>query len=631
MNKNTTIGIVLIGLIFIVFSIYNTRQAREQAEYKRVQDSIANVRAWEYAQEIAAKRADSIARLSMDSTGAFRQEPASQPQYANTYSNEYLEQSHNAAEEFFILQNDKIRVDFTTRGAQPYSVLVKNYFTSDSTDLFLMKEKASNFGVQLFTSQMINTKDFTFQATSHNDTSLVMRLFFSDDAYLEYDYTLLQGSYMVDFDFRLVGMDRIIPRNATNLDFIWNMDVPRLEKGYDNEKNYSTIDFKYPGEKSSENLGLRKSEGEKDITTKFQWFAFQQQFFSAIFLAENNFSSGKLAYKFYDETNPDKKLMACSADAQVQFDRGNNVTIPFKFYFGPNHFKTLKSYDYSFEKIVPLGGWGVGWINRIIIIPVFDLLSRFIKSYGLIILLMTILLKLVISPLTIKSYMSSAKMNVLKPEVDKINAKYPKQEDAMKKQQEVMALYKKAGVNMMGGCLPMLLQFPVLWAMFRFFPASFELRQQGFLWASDLSTYDSIWDMPFRIPLFGDHLSLFAILVGISMFVYSKMTSKQMEGNPQMAGMKLMTLYFMPVMMLFICNNLSSALSYYYLLSNLFMMAQTWVIRKYFVDEEKILAKIRMKSSKNEAKPKSKFQQRLEAMQKAQQEAMRQQQQGKRK
>ena len=304
--------------------------------------------------------------------------------------------------------------------------------------------------------------------------------------------------------------------------------------------------------------------------------------------------------------------------------KAGDKVIPFDFYFGPNHYHTLKSYDQKYEKIIPLGGWLVGWISRFIIIPCFDLLGRFISNYGLIILIMTILLKIVISPLTIKSYMSSAKMSALKPEMDKINEKYPKQEDAMKKQQATMELYQRAGVKPLGGCLPMLLQFPILWAMFRFFPASIELRQKSFLWADDLSAYDSIWDFGVNIPLFGDHLSLFALLMAVSMFLYSKMTSSQMSNDPQMASMKFMSVWLMPIMMLFICNNLSSGLSYYYFISNLLTMLQTFIIKKWVVKPEKILAQVQ--ASKGKPLPKSKWQQRLEEAQKMQQAQLKAQQ-----
>ena len=625
MNKNTIIGITLIGLLLIGFSVYNSKIAREQQEIQRVRDSVAAANALEYAERAAAQAPDSLSEAVASTDGGKVQG------YASTYANPYLEQAYNAGEEFFFLENDKLKIKYTTKGGQASTVLVKDYYTSDSSALYLMKEDYSTFGLQLYTDQYINTGDFTYETVVSNDSTLVMRLYFSDTAYIEHCYSLPAGSYLVDFDVHMVNMDRHIPRNASQFEIAWNMDVPRLEKGYKNEQNYSTVDYKYPGDvKKVENLGLmrgsRSGGQHEDVTTRIEWCAFQQQYFSAILRADDNFESGNLSLKFYPETDPERRLMACSASTLVQYDAGADVTVPFEFYFGPNLFRTLKSYDYGFEKIVPLGGWLVRWINRGIIIPVFDLFGRFISNYGIIILLLTVLIKLIISPLTLKSYMSSAKINILRPELDKINAKYPRQEDALKKQQETMDLYRKAGVNMFGGCLPMLLQFPVLFAMFRFFPASFELRQKGFLWAHDLSTYDSILDLGFNIPLYGDHVSLFAILCAVSMYFSARMTQgNTSDNNPQMKSMRNMTLYFMPIFMLFICNNLSSGLTYYYLLSNLIMMLQTWVIRRFFVDEKKIMARVQAASAKG-AKPKSKFQQRLEAIQKAQQEAIREQQ-----
>ena len=604
MNKNTIIGITLIGLLLIGFSVYNSRIAREQQEIQRVRDSVAAANAFEYAEQMARKMAeDSLAAGQGSATG--------KQDYSSTYANPFLEQAYNAGEDFYYLENNRLKIKYSTKGGQAASVLIKDYYTSDSTDLYLMKDDYSNFGLQLYTDQYINTGGFTYETVVANDSTLVMRLYFSDTAFIEHRYFLPADSYMVDFDVHMVNMDRHIPRNASQFEIAWNMDVPRLERGYKNEQNYSTVDFKYPGQvKKIENLGIMRGGGRsggnhREVTTRIEWFAFQQQYFSAILRAEDNFESGNLSMKFYPETDPDRRLMACSASTLVQYDPGADVTVPFEFYYGPNHFRTLKSYDCDFEKIVPLGGWLVRWINRGIIIPVFDLFGRFISNYGIIILLLTLLIKLVISPLTLKSYMSSAKMNVLRPELDKINAKYPRQEDALKKQQETMDLYRKAGVSMFGGCLPMLLQFPVLFAMFRFFPASFELRQKGFLWADDLSTYDSILDFGFNIPLYGDHVSLFAILCALSMYFSARMTQGSSADN---------------------CNNLSSGLTYYYLLSNLIMMLQTWIIRRFFVDEEKIMAKVRAASVKGAAKPKSKFQQRLEAIQKAQQEAIREQQ-----
>ena len=618
MNKNTVIGFVLIGLILFGFSWYNTKQFNEQERARFVADSIAQAEALKNAPKVDSvimALNDSVARAQM-----------AQAYAAPVYKDSLLEQASKAQEEFFTLENNKIKVTFTSKGAQASQVLVKDYYTHDSLDLYLMRKGASQFAIDFYTDQQISTADFNFTKVAQSDSSLTFRLPFGENAYIEHEYVLNPDEYMVDFNLRMVGMDRYISRKS-GVAVDWNLDIPRLERGYENEKNYSTIAYKFPGDEKVEDLGLRKADSKEDISTKVEWFAFQQQFFSAIMLAKNDFESGKLSYKFYDVSDEDMRLMDCKAEMNLEYSAAPVVEYPFSFYYGPNHYKTLKSYDYGFEKIVPLGGWLIGWINRVLIINFFDYLSRFISNFGIIILLMTIAIKLLISPLTLKSYVSSAKMRVLKPEIDKINEKYPKQEDAMKKQQEIMALYKKTGVSMFGGCLPMLLQFPILFAMFRFFPASFELRQQGFLWADDLSTYDAIFELPFHIPLYGDHVSLFAILMAVSMYFYSKMNMDQMPSGNEMAGMRTMQLYFMPIFLLVLCNNFSSGLSYYYMLSNLFTIAQTWVIRKYFVDEKKLYAQLQAKAANAKAPKKSKFQQRLDEMYKQQQELQRQQQQ----
>ena len=403
----------------------------------------------------------------------------------------------------------------------------------------------------------------------------------------------------------------------SNVDIDWAVIIPRLEKGYKNEKQYSKLDYYFEGDKKPEDIAKGK-DAAKRVDTKFEWFAFQQQFFSAIMTAKNDFASADFDVKYFAEDDPSHNLMACSAKLRSEIQAGSpSVVLPFDFYLGPNDYRTLKSYDKKYEKIIPLGGWLVNWFSRLIIIPCFDFLGRFISNYGLVILLMTLLIKLLLSPLTIKSYKSTAKMQVIKPEVDKLNEKYPNEKDAMKKQQAMMELYRKAGISPMGGCLPMLLQMPILFAMFRFFPASIELRQQKFLWADDLSSYDSIIDFGFNVPLLGDHLSLFALLMAATMFIYSKMTSGQMSNDPNMAGMKFMSVWLMPIMMFFICNNLSAALSYYYLLSNIITMGMTWYIRKYVVTEDKVRADMMLAAK--QPKKKSKWQQRLEEAQKMQQ------------
>ena len=619
MNKNSVIGFILIFVILFGFSWYQSRQYQKQVEYQAQLDSIARAeKAYADSLWLAEHPEDTVAQ-SGPAQGL--RGMSSRP---NIFKDSLLDAAYADSASFVTLANDKVEIVFTTRGAQPYSVKIKDYKAYDSTDLYLIRPGMSQYGVGIYAGENINTKDFVFQVSEATDSTLVMRLPFAKGGYIEQKFTVEEGSYMVRNYMSFVDMGNVIPRNVSMFDIDWNVVIPRLEKGYRNEMQYSKLDYCYPGEKKPEQLGRGGRSDEERVDSKVSWFAFQQQFFSAIVRADDDFASAAFGIKFFEENDPDKNLMACYADLRSEFDlKSGNATIPLDFYFGPNHYRTLKSYDQHYERIIPLGGSVIGLVSRWVIIPVFNFLGKFISNFGVIILILTLLIKLVVSPLTMKSYISSAKMSALKPEMDKLNEKYPKQEDALKKQQAMMDLYKRAGVSPMGGCLPMLLQIPVLYAMFRFFPASIELRQQPFLWADDLSAYDSIWDLPFNIPLYGDHVSLFALLMALSMFLYSKMTSSQMSNDPSMAGMKFMSVWLMPIMMLFICNNLSSGLSYYYLLSNLITMAQTWFVKKYVVKPDKILAQL--KANEGKPLPKSKWQQRLEEAQKMQQQMAKEQ------
>ena len=613
MDKNSVIGFILIALILFGFTFFESSQARKRAEAQRQLDSIA----------LAQMPVDTLQEEVIEGVD----NPAVMPmQEAAIYSDSLLQAAHSKEEgEVVVLENDLLRLELNAKGAQPYSAQLKKYSTYGGDDLFLFKQGDAEYSVSIYAGQYIRTSDFYFDVAERTDTCVVFRLGFANGGYIEQRYSLAPDSYMVHNLLSFVGMDSIIPRNVGSYDIDFAVTVPRMEKGYKNESQYSKLDYYFTGEKKPAEIGRGRS-GSKNIGARLSWFAFQQQFFSTVICAPQEFANGDFAINFYPENDPSHNLMACSARMRSDFRLSPEVSVPYDFYFGPNHFGTLKSYGRKYEKIIPLGGWLVGWFTRYAIIPMFNFFSKYIANFGLIILLMTLVIKFVVFPLTYKSFSSSAKMQVLKPEIEKINAKYPKQEDAMKKQQATMDLYKRAGVNAMGGCLPTLLTFPILWAMFRFFPASIELRQQPFLWCDDLSAYDSIVDFGTRIPLLGDHLSLFALLMAVVMWVYSKMTmSNQAASNdPTASSMKFMTLWMMPIMMFFICNNLSAALSYYYLLSQLIAILQTWFIKKFMVHPEEILAKL--KESEGKPLPKSKWQQRLEEAQKMQEQQMRQQQ-----
>ena len=615
MDKNSIIGFVLIAAIFIGFTFFQTKQARKRAELQAQLDSVALV------ESLARQAAEADRTVSLPDSAA-----APQAAPVSIYKDSLLESASHAQEQIVTLENSKIKVQFTTRGAQPYAVQVKDYKNYDSTDLYLFRPGGAEYSLNLYAGEAIRTRDFNFQVAERTDSTLVMRLPFAGGGYIEQKYSLRADSYQVDNLLSFVEMGNVIPRNVTMFDLDFNVTMPRMEKGYKNEAQYSKLDYYFSGDKKPSEIGRGKN-GNRRIDSKLSWFAFQQQFFSAIMRAPGEFASGELSVSFFPQEDPDRNLMHCSAQMRADLPQGGNGSIPFEFYFGPNHFKTLKAIGNKYEKIIPLGGWLVGWFTRYAIIPMFDFFHRFISSFGLIILLMTVVIKIVVFPLTYKSYASSAKMSALKPELDKLNEKFPhtdNQQEMMKKQQATMELYKRAGVSPMGGCLPTLLTFPILWAMFRFFPASIELRQQPFLWCQDLSAYDAIVDFGHRVPLIGDHVSLFALLMAVTMWLYSKMTmSSQPGGNdPNAASMRFMSVWLMPIMMFFICNSLSAALSYYYLLSQLIAIVQTWAIRR-SIDKDAILAKVR--ASMGKPLPKSKWQQRLEEAQKLQEQQARQQ------
>ena len=617
MDKNTITGFVLIGLILFGFTWYQSRQYDKQIAYQAQLDSIAAV------ERAAGMAAESIAD-SLQASAAEEGAAAPVQGKAAIYKDSLLNLASGGEERIVTISNDKIEVAFTTKGAQPYSAKVKEYRNYDSTDLYIFRPGASEMGIGIYAGETINTKDFYFDVIEATDSSAAFSLQFAGGGSIIQRYALSEGCYMMTNTLTFKDMDNVIPKNATFCDFDWALTIPRMEKGYKNEMQYSKVDYYFDGEKKPEEIG-RGRNASKRIENSLEWFAFQQQFFSAIVRPDSRFSSGQVSVEFHPEDDPQRNLMDCGAKMRSGFQISDNVVMVKDFYLGPNHYQTLKSYGRKYEKIIPLGGWLVGWFTKFVIIPLFNFLHRFISNFGIIILLMTLFIKIVVLPFSYKSYSSSAKMQAIKPEIDKLNEKYPKEEDALKKQQAMMDIYKRAGINPMGGCLPMLLQFPILWAMFRFFPASIELRQQSFLWADDLSAYDSIIDFGMRIPLIGDHISLFALLMALSMFFYSKISMQgQMSGNdPNTASMRFMSVYMMPIMMFFICNSLSSGLSYYYLLSNLITMLETFIIKKFFVRPEDVLA--RLKASEGKPQPKSKWQKRLEEAQKMQQQMLKEQ------
>ena len=612
MDKKSIIGFILMAAVLFGFTFYQNSQARKQYALNQQQDSIARA-------EAAAAQAELQADLQAEEPQPQSAAPAPRPQQARIYKDAGLDAARKGEEQILTLSNDLFEVNFTTKGAQIASVRLFDFTNYGGSDLYIFKEGQNKFELNAYVGEQIKSTDFFFEVAEKTDTSLVMRLPFENGGFIEQSYSIKTGSYTVDNMLSFVGVQ--IPRNVGSVDIDFSTMIPRMEKGYKNESQYSKVNYYFNGDKKPEEMGRGRNQSKK-INSKLEWFAFQQQFFSMIVRAPKEFSSGDISVTYQGEADPEHNLMACQAAMRVDILPGQDIAIPLEYYFGPNHFNTLKALDHKYEKIIPLGGWLVGWFTRYFIIPMFDWLHKYMANFGLIILIMTLVIKLVTLPLTYKSFASSAKMAALKPYIEEINKKYAGEADQMKKQQATMDLYKRAGVNTLGGCLPTLLTFPVLWAMFRFFPASIELRQQSFLWAEDLSAYDSIVDFGTRIPLIGDHLSLFALLMAVVMWGYSKLTmSQQSAGNdPSAKSMQFMSVWMMPIMMFFICNSLSSGLSYYYLLSQLIAIIETFVIRKWVVNPDAVRAKV--EASKGKPLPKSKWQQRLEEAQKLQEQQM---------
>ena len=647
MDKKSIIGIAVVAVLFLGFAYFNSQQQKEyleqKAAYEAYVDSVAA------AARAAAPVADSLASGNgvQAEVAAAEAAAAVRERQVETLG-ESLTAAREAEAEEFIVENDVMAVLFSTRGGQIKGVTLKDYTQygprgKRDRKIEMMDPATARFGLSFYLKNglknvPVNTLDYVFTAQPvvgevDGAKSVVMRLPVAEGAYLEYRYLIYdteapERDYLVDFDVRLVNMAPEMA-NQTQIQIDWANTTFQNEKGFQNENMYTTLSYRFPDETSIEELGMSEGAKSKNISTQVNWVAFKQQFFSSVFIAPDNVSYANLAF---DTAAPESSLLKTfTAQMGVPYTP-QTEGYDFAFYFGPNKYSILKKIgepggaDIYLERLVPLG-WGIfGWVNRWCVIPVFDFLRNYIGSFGIIILILVILVKLVISPLTYKSYVSMAKMRLIKPQVDELNKKYPKKEDAMKKQQATMELYKKAGINPMGGCIPMLIQLPILIAMFRFFPASIELREQPFLWADDLSSYDSIVNLPFSIPFYGDHVSLFALLMAVSLFGYSYFNYQQTASSqPQMAGMKFMMVYMMPIMMLLWFNSYSSGLCYYYLLSNLFTIGQTLVIRR-IVDDEKIHAVMQANAARKSKGKKSKFQQRYEELmrqQEAQQRAKR--------
>lgn len=603
MDKNTLVGFALIGAVIVGFGIYNRPNQEERARAQHYQDSIQQVI---QKQEEIKKAQEEIAEktIQIDSTSAFFQ-------------------ATQGEEQFLTLENDLLKLVFSNKGGRICKATLKDYKDQKQEPLILFDESDAslNFSFEGKNENIISDQMY-FEATNVTDSTVSMRLKASNGGFLAFNYRLLPNSYMVDMTVEAEGMQNFFSPSLKSMSIDWKQRARQMEKGYTFEQRYTSLTYK-PADDSFDYLSETNNE-RKSIPEALNWVAFKNQYFSCVFMAEKNFENATL------ESNMEQKgsgyMKNYNAEMKTFFDPTGKQPSHLQFYYGPNHFKTLlasnglsfQDKDQELEDLVYLGWPIIRLINRWFTINLFDWLSSWGLSMGLVILLMTIIVKVLVLPTTWKSFISSAKMRALKPYVDKINAKYPKQEDALKKQQETMALYREYNVSPMGGCLPMLIQTPVFMALFFFVPNAIELRQQSFLWADDLSSYDDLISWSTNIPLLGNHLSVFCLLFSLTTVLNQIIMMKQqdMGNNPQMAAMKWM-MYIMPVMFFFIFNEYASGLSYYYFISGLIGIITMWVMRK-MTDEKKLLAQLEANKKAPSARKQSGLMAKLEALQKEQ-------------
>jgi len=634
MNKDSIIGFILIALILVGYSIWMTPSKEEMLEKQRRNDSIRELRVRQQVQLDSLRLIEELRRqnepvseqalvvgdslnenddmqLRLDRFGAF----------ANASKGE---------EQLYTVENEVMKLTLTSKGGFVQQVELKDFKTWDQEPLIIFDPATARMDLSFFSrNRLINTADLHFtaylqgQPLTNNEVNvgasdsltIVMRAYTNNDQgivdqsrYIDFVYHIRKDQYMLGFGLNFKGMDQVMATNTNFVNLDWTVDLLQQEKTVD-RFNGSTIYFKHLKD-DVDYLSETKND-EKTIKTRLKWVSFKQRFFTSSLIAGDFFDNADL--KTFDKPNQGntRYLKSMQASVDLPIVPASDQELTMAFYFGPNSYNDMRPYKLDLERQIPLG-WGfflLAWINIYVVVPVFNFLGSYGWNYGIVILVLTIILKTVLFPIAYKTYLSSAKMRVLKPEIDEISAKFPKQEDAMKKQQAVMALYKRAGVNPMAGCVPMLLQMPILIAMFRFFPSSIELRQQAFLWAEDLSSYDSVLDLPFEIPFYGAHVSLFTLLMTVSTIIYTYQNNQMMGSQSnQLPGMKTM-MYLMPIMFLGLFNNYASGLSYYYLLANLITFAQMYIFRL-SINENKLRAQI----EENKKKPvkKSAFQQRLE-------------------
>ena len=608
LDLNSIIGFILIFGI-LVYMMYTNQptpeelEAQEQAQQEQIDaKKVDSITTEVNTAVVTSVNSDSTQQVEINNKlGAFG--------YAATLA--------SAKDQETLVETDLFKLKFSNKGGYLSEVKLKEFVDYASAPIYLIKDGNADFNINFGTSdnRILNTQDLYFEpSVSKNGefTIVSMKLKVSPTQFLEFLYELRPDEYMIDFNIRSQGLNGVINRSQA-IDLTWNLKGFRHAKSISYENRYTDLHYDYEDGKDSYLGQMEDDETIEDVA----WLGYKQHFFTSILLTDKRFKTAQITSKnlVEDEAIDSVFTKAFTAKIPLELEAGefNNSL---NLYYGPTDLKILESYDRNLDEIVPLG-WGIfGVINRYILTPLFSILSSFLP-YGLAIIAMTILVRLVLSPVTYKSYVSQAKMKVIKPEIAEINAKF--KDNAMKKQQETMALYSKAGVSPMAGCIPALLQLPVFYALFMFFPSAFELRQKSFLWAEDLSSYDTIAELPFHIPFYGDHVSLFPILASLAIFFYMRMTTGQQmaaqptqEGMPDMAKMMKYMIYFSPIMMLFFFNNYASGLSLYYFVSNLITIGIMLVIKNYIIDEDKIHAKIQ--ENKKKPKKENRFQRKMKEM-----------------
>ncbi len=615
MDKNTITGLVLIGILLVGFSIWSRPTEEQLAAQQRYYDSIAQVQQRE-------------AELRMKAEAALASQKAEQEA---TDSTAIFFNARQGEESLITIQNNLAQLTLNTKGGSLHSVVLKEYMEQDKTTPVHLFDGSEDVKLNLLfynkKGDVIQTDNYYFLPVAQTDSSATLRLQADSASYIDFVYTLHPDTYLVDFDIQATGMgDKLAGTHYVDIE--WQQRARQIEKGYTYENRLAELTYKIAGD-DTDYLNAN-ADDKKEVAEPLNWIAFKNQFFSSVLISDAHFEKAKLASKL--EAQGSGYIKDYSAEMTTPFDPTGKEQTQMYFYFGPNHYKILSSLDdgraqdWDLNKLVYLGWPLIRWVNQFFTINLFDWLTKWGLSMGIVLTLMTLIVKAVIYPATWKTYMSSAKMRVLKPKIDEINKKYPKQEDAMKKQQEIMSLYSQYGVSPMGGCLPMLLQMPIIMALFFFVPSAIELRQQSFLWADDLSTFDAIIQFPFHIPFLGSHLSLFCLLMTVTNILNTKYMMQQQDtgANPQMAAMKWMS-YLMPIMFLFILNDYPSGLNYYYFLSTLISVVIMIVLRK-TTNEEALLAQLEANKKDPKKMKKTGFAARLEAMQKQQEELMKQRQ-----